>query len=105
MVRIIEHSIESHFSAVATPSPHPLQLRPNVETGYGWKPVTESLVFPEEVAPSVVESSVRNCAILLLHSFLLRELPRCTSLAAEAQMLAKILHWAASIKPKWVHLV
>lgn len=100
MVRVIEHSIESHFSSVATPPPHPLQLRPNMETGYGWKPVTESLVFPEEVTPSVVESSVKNCTILLLHSFLLRELPRCASLAAEAQMLAKILHWCTFIKPK-----
>ncbi len=100
MARIIEHAIESHFSSVATPSPHPLQLQPNPVTGYGWRDVADSLVVPKEVSRSLEEASVAECALLLLHSMLMRELPSCSSLGEEMKALLRIMQWCTAMKPK-----
>jgi hypothetical protein len=99
-VKIIEHAMECHFSTQTTPPPHPLHLQPNQVTGYGWRDVTDSLVFPDDVIQSVVESSIADCAVLVLHSLLLKELPQCSSLAAEQKVMMRILHWCTAIKPQ-----
>ena len=100
MAKVIEHAIDCHFRSQATPSPHPLQLQPNPLTGYGWKDATDSLVLSDDVITSVVESGIADCAVLLLNSLLLKELPRCASLADEIRVSAKILQWCSTIKPE-----
>lgn len=100
MSRIIEHAMERHFSVLATPCPHPLQLQPDTVTGHGWKDLIDSLVLPQECVEMGVKSSVENAAILLLHSLLLRELPQCTSLIAEQKIATKILQWCTVLKTK-----
>lgn len=100
MVKIVENAMEIHFSTQTTPSPHPLQLQPNPVTGYGWRDVIDSLVFPDDVIKPVVESSIADCAVLVLHSLLLKELPQCSSLAAEQRVLEKILQWCTAMKPQ-----
>ena len=62
--------------------------------------MTDSLVFPEEVSNTIVESSIADCAVLLLHAMVMKELLQCSTIEQEMQVVVKVLQWCTLVKPK-----
>ena len=103
LVKILERAISTHFNAMTTPTLKPEQLSlPTDPGGYGWHGVTSHLSLPPSKMEGVCQTSVSECAGLVLHAHLLQCLPLCSSLEEEYRMVVKILTWSSQLKPKSV---
>ncbi len=98
MGNVIESAIQSHFRAMTTPKPHPIELPPDPSYWYGWKSVVEALVVPEEVVDPVMNGAVEECSVLLLHGMMVKEMPLCTSLQQEHGIITRVLQWFTKMK-------
>ncbi len=102
MVRIIEHSIERHFSAVPKPQPYSEELPKEPLCMYGWKSVIQSLAIPEHIIEEFCTSSISEFACFSLNGHLLQMLPQCTSMSQESRICSKLVTWCITVKPPYV---
>ncbi len=105
MVRVIEHSMERHFTAVPKPQPYTEVLPKDPLCMYGWKSVVQSLTISDEIVEEFCACSIAEFAGLTLHAQLLQMLPQCTSMAQETRICSKLIGWCTQVKPPYVLVV
>lgn len=102
MVRLIEHCMERHFTAVPAPQTNAEELPKDPLCMYGWKSVIDSLIVSEEILEEFCSSGITEFAGLTLHGHLLQMLPQCTSMAQESRICSKLVGWCNQVKALYV---
>lgn len=69
------------------------------DNGYGWSTLSSCLSVPETAHQEFCSVCVQEFACLCLNTHLLHQLPQCTNMKQELDIVVKILQWCSSLKP------
>ena len=99
MVKLVETVITVYFKHYPPVKETTLQLPARMD-GYGWTHLSSSLSIPETAADEFYTVCVQQFACYCLNTRLLNQLPRCSSLEEELDILTKMVQSCSSLKPK-----